>query len=166
MITGRPPYWTPEKKKPVIELILKEISGGKGLYRMCKEYKDDSPVGRFPTRDTVYDWLREDKTFAYNYAESRRRQADFHSEDLLEICEEAIKAAQDFPNNSCLQQAYRNKLDSKKWIAGKQSPRVYGRTDLNITNDDKKDDLKLTEEELDAKIAELHAKQKEIKGES
>lgn len=137
-MTGRPARWTPELKAAAQERICSEIAAGqRGLTRICKE---DSGL---PSERTVYEWLEEDASFAQRYAQAREQQADRYADAVIEIAdteEDPAKA--------------RNRIDARKWAAGKLRPKVYGDrlqldADVNVT---------LTDEQLESRLAQLLGK--------
>jgi len=163
---GRPPIWTQERREAAIELILKEISNGKGLVKICTEYKNNKLIEHFPSKDIIYKWLKEDKKFSDKYIEAKQRQADFYAEEIINICDQAAMDAKEDSKNTCLQNARKLKVDALKWYTSKLAPKFYGRTDITlIQSNDNINAENLNEKELDAQIAGLIKQQKELKGE-
>lgn len=98
-----------------------------------------------PDRGTVFRWLAKseagDKVFCHQYAHARQVQADVLFEEILEIADEEVtmvKKSKHDPNSKddetevevCFDptavQRNRLRVDSRKWMAGKLRPKVYG----------------------------------------
>lgn len=120
MATGRPTTYTPE----IVDLICERIAGGQSLNSMCKQ--DDMPA-----QSTVYKWLSEQPTFSERYARAREVQADTLFEEMLEIADSQegdliIKEdGTELVNHDVIARA-KLRVDTRKWMAGKLRPKVYG----------------------------------------
>ena len=104
----------------VIELkkrICVLVANGSNLHKIGK--LDD-----FPSRETIYVWLDEDKEFSDNYARAREIRADLRVEKIEDII-------QDMRTGVIDHQMARVEIDSIKWQAGKEKPRDYGDSVLN-----------------------------------
>lgn len=95
---------TPE----LLEDICEQIASGKSLRRIC------SAEG-MPSASTVCTWLSEDASFAKRYARAREQQSDHFVDEMVEIADTAEDA-----------QKARLQIDTRKWIASKMRPKVYG----------------------------------------
>jgi len=104
---GRPSEYTEE----TAERICERLALGESLLAICR---DDA----MPGERTVYMWLADSERypqFVQRYAQARERQADTLAAQALEIadtCEDPAKA--------------RLQVDTRKWMAGKLRPKVYG----------------------------------------
>lgn len=132
---GRPGIFTQE----LAAFICEQIADGKSLRSICE-------AADMPNRGTIFRWLAEseagDKIFSNQYAHARQVQADVLFEEILEIADEEvtmIKRSKHQPGPSEDEDAevevvfdptavQRNRLrvDSRKWMAGKLRPKVYG----------------------------------------
>lgn len=84
---------------------------GEPLYKICAD--DDMPGAA-----TVYNWLRDKKDFVDMYARARQVQASFWAEQCLELADKA--------SDGDSASAQRLKVDTRKWIASKLYPKVWG----------------------------------------
>lgn len=129
--------WTDEQKARAQEHICIELASGRSLKNILD--KDDG----MPSRQTVYQWLMQDSTFADNYTRAREAQADFFADEITDIAdteEDANKA--------------RVRIDARKWAAGKLKPKVYGdrlQLDGDMT-------VSMTDAQLDSRLAKLLGK--------
>lgn len=105
--TGRPSKFT----KALGERICKEIAKGITLRAIGRDSK-------FPTRQTIANWLRKDKDFFAQYARAKAIGIDEIAEECL-----AIADAADETNV----QASRLQVDTRKWYVGKAAPKVWGK---------------------------------------
>jgi hypothetical protein len=78
------------------------------LYKICQD--DD-----MPNRDTIYQWLNNNKGFSDNYARActLRREERFEKMEEIPDLEEDVQRA-------------RLKIDVLKWQLSKEEPRKYG----------------------------------------
>jgi|SRR6185503_14014702 len=81
---------------------------------------------------TIMFWLRENDSFANQYARAKEMQADYLAEEMLEIADDAsqdIERIDDFGNkieNKEFVNRSRLRVDTRKWIASKLKPKKYG----------------------------------------
>jgi hypothetical protein len=97
-----------------------------GLETICKQ----NP--HFPKPSTIYQWLRKHKKFAEFYARAKQDQITVFIEDIIEISQN--KSDDSFiddmtkkriSNPSAVQRS-RLEIDTKKWLASKLVPKIYG----------------------------------------
>lgn len=83
----------------------------------------------FPCRDTVYLWLYKHKEFSDMFAQAKMTQAQRMAEELDEIASEKAYYI-DADGNKRVDPGYtasqRLIADTRKWIACKMIPKVYG----------------------------------------
>ena len=125
MPAGRPSDYTPEIASDICELIA---TTPQGLEAICAEE-------RFPSARTVYRWLEAHEEFRQIYALARERQADILAYECLDIAddssgdtitkENADGSTYETFNNEFAARS-RIRIDARKWMAGKLSPRKYG----------------------------------------
>ncbi len=101
---GRPSEFTQQ----IADTICEGLSEGLSLRTIC-----DGP--EMPSKSTVFRWLGNNKAFQDQYARARETQADVIADEILHIADEATDAA-----------LARVQIDSRKWLAGKLRPKVYG----------------------------------------
>ena len=76
-----------------------------------------------PCSSTISKWVNENEEFSAAYARAREQRGETFAQQIIEIADKEPDAA-----------AARNRIDARKWIAGKLFPRVYGdtqRVDIN-----------------------------------
>ena len=76
----------------------------------------------FPSETTVYEWTNKFPEFADKYARARARQADIYIQQIIEIADNEDRDTL----NSVAVSRDRLKIDTRKWIACKLLPKVYG----------------------------------------
>lgn len=120
-----PKPFTPEEIANHKENILLDISvKNMSLHKACKQ-------SGYPANVTVYEWLKEDKDFANNYARACEVRHEAMADDILEICDatenDIIRDLEgnEITNNNVIQ---RDKLrvDTRKWLLSKLMPKKYG----------------------------------------
>lgn len=96
-----------------------------GIKRLCK----DNP--HWPSYRIIYRWLFENKDFRNSYARAKANQIEIHVEEILEISDNSdrdIIETEDGKKIVNHEHINRSRLmvDSRKWLAAKLSPRIYG----------------------------------------
>lgn len=132
----------------IFDTICERIANGESLRSICR---DDG----MPDKSNVLRWLIPNEASALRdqYARAREMQADTLFDDTLDIADDARndwmerQGADDagwVANGEHIQRS-RLRIDTRKWMAGKLRPKVYGeKLDLNhsgqfivnITGDD------------------------------
>jgi hypothetical protein len=72
-----------------------------------------------PDKSTVIRWLADIPEFRDQYARARELQADVYADEIVAISDEVTAEA------AAVAKA-RLQTDSRKWVAGKLRPKVYG----------------------------------------
>lgn len=129
MAGGRPTKYTIEIAK---QICLAISTSNKGLFYICS-HNDE-----FPDRKTVYAWLSKHPEFRNMYAEAKMQQADYLSEEIIEIADDStndteFKRGEKVENREWVNRS-RLRVDTRKWLASKLYPRVYGdkiQSDIN-----------------------------------
>jgi hypothetical protein len=128
---GRPSDYTPELAKEICEVIA---SSSKGLKRLCI----DNP--HWPNKDTIFTWLKKYHEFSDQYAHAKRCQIETFVDEIIEIADDASQDV--FVNEQgtmvCNHEFIarsRLRIDTRKWLASKLVPKVYGlqQKDSNAT---------------------------------
>ena len=107
--TGRPSIRSPQLGLKLCTLI----SEGLSLRAICK-------MEGMPSRTAVLEWLAADVEFAGQYARAREVQADFYLDEIIEIADASVGKA------AAVVQAYRLRVDTRKWAMTKLAPKKYG----------------------------------------
>lgn len=94
----------------IADEICSQIADGKSMRTICA-------ANEMPSMTTVFKWLRTKDDFAQQYARAKQEQADALFEDVLNIADAAQMSDH---------QVARLKIDTRKWMAGKLRPKVYG----------------------------------------
>lgn len=97
-----------EYDEKVADRIIELTSEGNSLVA-CAQVKG------IPSRTTIYKWLDANPSFADRYARAREIRADKIAEEVIDIADTEEDA-----------QKARNRIDARKWAAGKMHPRQYG----------------------------------------
>lgn len=129
---GRPSIYTEDLAQDICDKIA---SSSKGLKKLCAE----NP--HWPNKDTIFTWLKNNSSFADQYARAKRCQIEALIDEIIEI-------ADDDSNDQKLNESgsavcnkefiarSRLRIDTRKWLASKLVPKVYG-THVDISVDEK-----------------------------
>jgi hypothetical protein len=110
MVMGRPSKYSEE----LAERICTEIANGKPVFAICQE-------DWCPSEFTIYKWLRDKEDFSKAYAHAREIQQERFAAEVIAIADTEKDPA-----------IARNRMDARKWYAGKVSPKKWGdRVDID-----------------------------------
>lgn len=123
---GAPKYvYTDEIGKEICD----RIASGESLKAICRDE-------HLPSYPTVVGWYVHDENpgFATLYARARKAQAELFIDELPEIADNGTNdwMANNNPNSLGWQvngehtQRTRLRIDTRKWLAGKMIPKIYG----------------------------------------
>jgi len=122
---GRPSSYNDE----TADLICEKLIEGESLRSIC--LSDD-----MPNASTVCRWLRSNEAFRQQYALAREAQADTLADEMLDIADDGSndwleKHGDEGENLGWRENGEaigrsRLRLDTRKWIASKLKPKVYG----------------------------------------
>lgn len=98
--------------KEIADSICDLVAEGQNLHVIGK-------LDGFPPRWRIYEWFKEDKDFADNYARAREDRADWRASKIDEVVAQMLDAQVE-------PAAARVAIDAHKWQAGKEKPKVYG----------------------------------------
>ncbi len=123
---GRPTKYTEE----MAELICERVAThDMGLRRLTDMYDD------MPDKVTINIWRRKHEKFRSQYAQAKCEQLEFLTEDILEIADDSRNdwmetLGDDKPlgykvNGDHIQRA-KLRVDTRKWLASKLAPKIYG----------------------------------------
>jgi hypothetical protein len=119
--------YTPQIARKICEQIMQ----GKTLNQICKHHN-------MPSKERVVHWLAQPKNedFREMYYYARRVQAEILVDEIIEIADDNEndwtpsfnkKGEQNGwkPDHECIQRS-RVRIDTRKWLAAKMLPRMYG----------------------------------------
>lgn len=97
----------------------------KGLRRLCAENPE------LPDESTIHRWRLKHEAFREQYAEAKRVQAELLAEEIIEIADDSSHdVIYDNDGNERINSEFVNRsrlrVDTRKWIAAKLLPKVYG----------------------------------------
>lgn len=100
----------------------------KGIKRLCKE------ISHWPSHDTIYNWLNKHEEFSDLYARAKKNQIEVLVDEILEISDDAtLDNIKNDDGKILISHANINRaklrIDTRKWLASKLIPRVYGNKD-------------------------------------
>lgn len=95
--------------KEIGDMFCALVANGQSMRSICTEEP-------FPSRVTIFQWMREQPEFAAAYDKARREGAHAMVDDVMEICDDPSLD----PNDK------RIRVDTRKWIASRVLPKVYG----------------------------------------
>jgi len=104
---GRPSGYLVEVADDICSLLAK----GESLNSICKKEG-------FPSRNTVYRWLRENAEFRDNYARASDDRAESIFEEILDIADGAEE------ETASIAKA-RLQIDARKWILSRMNPKKF-----------------------------------------
>lgn len=120
MSGGRPTLYSPELALKVCEKVATSTASLEEIL--------NSEEG-LPCRDTIYLWLFKHQEFSDMYARAKRTQAERMVEELDKIASDKLYYEDDKGNrrvDAGYSQSQRLIADTRKWIACKLIPKVYG----------------------------------------
>jgi hypothetical protein len=90
--------------------ICRSIAQGKSLRKTLK-------APGMPSKGVVMDWLQARQDFADAYRQARVRGIEHHVDEIIDLADSANQ------DNAA---AVRLKVDTRKWLASKLAPKMYG----------------------------------------
>jgi len=146
---GRPTKYTDALAKEICDKIA---SSSKGTKKLCAEHS------HWPYQDTLFTWLKTYSEFSEQYAQAKISQIELLVDEILEISDDT---SQDqyvneqgalIPNPPAINRA-RLKVDTRKWLACKLVPKVYGNK-IDIESDTRmSEELRQLSADLETKYA-------------
>lgn len=107
-------------------LICERMAEGNSLRSVC-----DSGRDVLPSWQTVLEWLRDDSKLAEQYAMACELRTDHMADEILEIADASEndtftdENGNERTNQEVVARA-RLRVDTRKWLLSKMSPRKYG----------------------------------------
>jgi len=117
---GRSSEYTTE----IADAICERLADGESLRSICLDPE-------MPSQPTVFRWLAANEEFRKQYAIAREAQADSLFDEMLDIADDASrdtrkgKDGDEQPNTEWITRS-RLRVETRKWMAGKLRPKVYG----------------------------------------
>ena len=150
--TGRPTKYTPE----MVQLICERVATHDcGLNTLCEMYDD------MPDKRNSNLWRRRYPAFRSLYAQAKCEQIEFLTEDILEIADNGQNDWMEHydKNNECISwrvngehiQRSRVRIDTRKWLAAKLAPKIYGDALIQENHNPIHEDVVKRKHELDEK---------------
>jgi hypothetical protein len=83
---------------------------------------------------TVAKWILSNEDRTKLYREARKMQADAHIDDIIELSDSPVPVDDQGRTDSAAVNQLRLRVDTRKWIASKYHPAMYGeKVDVNAT---------------------------------
>lgn len=119
---GRPSGYSIKLAKEICDKIA---SSSYGIKKLCKLNEN------WPSHETIYQWLMKYKEFADLYAQAKRNQVSVFIDEIIDIADDKTQDADVddngnlIPNSEFINRS-RVRIDTRKWLASKLVPRLYG----------------------------------------
>ena len=149
---GRPTKYTPAMAERICELVATSEMGYNRLHEL---YPD------LPDRSNVNLWRRRYPEFRAKYAQAKCEQIEFMTEEILEIADDGKNDYMEHydQKTGCVSwqvngehiQRSRVRIDTRKWLAAKLVPKVYGELIKEEQKDDMLEDSLKRKHDLDEK---------------
>ena len=119
MAAGRPNDYTIWKDRA----ICMRLSAGESLRKICaRKY--------YPSRYAVFRWLQSNEEFRNHYAWAREMQSEHYADDIIDIADDSEHDTIEGPNGERMNSEYvqrsRLRVDTRKWVMERMSPKKYG----------------------------------------
>lgn len=149
---GRPTLYTEELAERICELVATHDMGLRGLTALYPDLPDKSNINK---------WRRNIPEFRVKYAQAKCQQLEFMTEDILDIADDGVndwieifdKDGESIGwrvNGEHIQRS-RVRIDTRKWLASKLAPKMYGDVLSPEVNNDLHDDAMKRKQEMDEK---------------
>lgn len=113
---GRPTDYTEELSGLICDLIATHSCG---LAKLCKTYT------YLPAPSTIYRWISQNLSFQEQYAQAKIKQIEVFIDEITDLSNENHSYIENGVNR-CDASILRIKIDTRKWLASKLVPKVYG----------------------------------------
>lgn len=153
MTRGRKSEYTEKMGERICDLVATHAWS---LKNICAHYKD------LPDDTTIFQWRLRHPDFGRDYAKAKQIQAEKLVEEILDISDDKSndvlydKEGKEHCNTEFVARS-RLRVDSRKWIASKLAPKIYGDRQIIEQTTTENERLK---EELAALRAQLAEKSK------
>lgn len=134
---GRPTIYTEELAEEICHLVA---TNGKGIRRICKEHD------HLPNPDTIYTWIKKYERFAEQYARAKKKQIEVFIDEIIEISDDSSEDKMINENGKLVtnhEHIHRSRLrvDTRKWLASKLLPKLYGGGSEGENKEDKTNEI-------------------------
>jgi hypothetical protein len=121
-VGGRPTIYSEKLANKICKVVS---STSYGIRKICRLNPD------FPDPDTIRVWRLEKDGFSASYNKAKQAQADILAEDCLDIADDDsgdLRMTKDGDEvfNGEFAARSRLRVDTRKWLASKLIPKVYG----------------------------------------
>ena len=138
---GRPSNYNKKIADRICELVATHPIG---LKRLCIKFPD------IPRECTITEWRNKHPKFAVQYTQAKKTQVELFVDELVDIADDTTQDS--IVNdegkavfNSEFVARSRIRIDTRKWLASKLAPKLYGDKQqietLNADNDKLKEDI-------------------------
>ena len=123
MAAGRPTDYNTEMATRICDLVATHDIG---LPRLCEMFSE------LPAHQTINRWRRENLQFSAKYAQAKMEQAELMAESIDDIVRNLDNYHYVDPDtgacklDSGMVAQARLMIDSRKWLASKLAPKIYG----------------------------------------
>ncbi len=137
---GRHSEYNDEIGKEICDTIA---TSSKGIKALCKLHP------HWPCPDTIFRWRKEMLNFSDLYARAKQMQVEVFVDEIIEIADDSSKdytvndQGKTVVDHEHIQRS-RVRIDTRKWIAGKLAPRIYG-DKIEIKSDPNNTDIRDTQ---------------------
>lgn len=147
---GRPTIYTEELGKRICDVVATHSCGLNKLTSM---------FDWMPDKTTINEWRWSNSSFSTQYTKAKIAQSELMAEDCIDIADDTSnditynKNGDEVCNTEFVNRS-RLRVDTRKWIAAKLLPKIYGdmqRTDSGDNNKEIKEEMRAIREELDSK---------------
>ena len=125
---------TTRKRKS--DAVLRYMRAGSSCFQACK--KAGLP------HSTFFDWVKQDKKLADNYARAREDLIEHIASETLEIADAEVGFTDSGSTDHGAVQKQRLQVDTRKWLLSKLSPRKYGDRMMLVGDEDNPVQVKTT----------------------
>ena len=141
MAGGRPTLCTEEMANRICDLVATHDIG---LPRLCDKYPD------LPEHQTINRWRREHAWFSAKYAQAKMEQAELLAESINDLALDLEKFHYVDPDTGAMKvdsgmvAQTRLLIDTRKWMASKLAPKIYGerqQVETTVRHEEKIQDL-------------------------
>jgi hypothetical protein len=121
-MTGRPSDYNQDIADIICDLVATSTDG---LQKICRLNPD------LPDHTTITRWRIKHEAFRTQYAQAKREQAELLAQEIIDISDDSTgdtltdKDGNERMNGEWVARS-RLRVDSRKWVASKLLPKVYG----------------------------------------
>lgn len=130
---GRPTIYNQELGHKICKVVATHALG---LTKLCNMFQ------WMPHKDTINEWRWSNEQFSVIYTKAKIAQAELLAEDCVDIADDTSqditfnKNGDEVCNTEFVNRS-RLRVDTRKWLAAKLLPRIYGETPKNTESDKK-----------------------------